>query len=64
MASTVTTNILWGSPPVHELADARVRRGAVRRPVVAVEPTCLCGQALDCCHSAHCPRCGVTLRAS
>lgn len=24
--------------------------------------TCLCGQALECSHTAHCPRCGITLR--
>ncbi len=29
---------------------------------VAAESTCVCGQALDCCHTAHCPRCGVALR--
>ena len=23
--------------------------------------TCDCGQALDCCHTSHCPRCGTTL---
>jgi hypothetical protein len=33
------------------------------RPSVAVEPTCSCGQALECSHAAHCPRCGVTLSA-
>jgi hypothetical protein len=38
-----------------------VRPGAAMTPVVAVEPTCSCGQALDCSHTAHCPRCGVTL---
>ncbi len=25
--------------------------------------TCACGQALDCCHTGHCPRCGVTLHS-
>lgn len=25
---------------------------------------CACGQALDCCHALHCPRCGVTLHAA
>jgi hypothetical protein len=25
--------------------------------------TCSCGQALDCCHTGHCPRCGVTLHS-
>jgi len=24
--------------------------------------TCLCGQQLDTCTQAHCPRCGRTLR--
>jgi hypothetical protein len=28
----------------------------------AGESTCDCGQALELCHAAHCPRCGVTLR--
>ncbi len=27
----------------------------------ALQRTCGCGQALDCCHSGHCPRCGTTL---
>ncbi|MGI9156683.1 MAG: hypothetical protein ACR2FG_08605, partial [Marmoricola sp.] len=22
---------------------------------------CGCGQALDCCHAGHCPRCGIAL---
>ncbi len=26
-----------------------------------LELTCLCGQALELCHAAHCPRCGTTL---
>jgi hypothetical protein len=26
-----------------------------------VEDTCLCGQALELSHAAHCPRCGTTL---
>jgi hypothetical protein len=25
------------------------------------EMTCVCGQALELCHAAHCPRCGTTL---
>ena len=25
---------------------------------------CACGQPLDCCHTTHCPRCGITLRAA
>ena len=28
------------------------------------DATCACGQALDCCHTAHCPRCGITLEAA
>jgi hypothetical protein len=31
---------------------------------VTAESTCACGQALDCCHTSHCPRCGITLRAA
>ncbi len=30
-------------------------------PALSTESTCACGQALDCCHTGHCPRCGVTL---
>jgi len=41
-------------------------------PAVAVLPTsalspaqdCACGQPLDCCHTTHCPRCGITLQAA
>jgi hypothetical protein len=31
-----------------------------------VSPTrdCACGQPLDCCHTTHCPRCGITLQAA
>ena len=29
----------------------------------ATESTCGCGQALELSHTAHCPRCGTTLRA-
>ena len=33
-----------------------------RRRAVGVDvPTCTCGQDLECCHQAHCPRCGRTL---
>jgi hypothetical protein len=28
----------------------------------ATESTCDCGQALELCHAAHCPRCGTTRR--
>jgi hypothetical protein len=33
-------------------------------PAPAAVPDCSCGQALDCCHAHHCPRCGVTLQAA
>jgi hypothetical protein len=33
------------------------------RAMVDDERTCDCGQALDCCHTSHCPRCGTTLRS-
>jgi hypothetical protein len=40
-----------------------VGRGlAVASVAVAADSTCVCGQALDCCHAGQCPRCGVTLR--
>ncbi len=43
---------------------ARTASIAVRSPsCVTGEPTCACGQALECSHTAHCPRCGVTLHA-
>jgi hypothetical protein len=29
--------------------------------VMTAESTCVCGQALECCHRRHCPRCGITL---
>jgi hypothetical protein len=31
---------------------------------VTAGSTCACGQALDLSHTAHCPRCGITLRAA
>jgi hypothetical protein len=31
------------------------------RASAPAELTCLCGQALELCHTAHCPRCGTTL---
>ena len=38
------------------------RPTGTRLPVhTQVELTCLCGQALELCHAAHCPRCGTTL---
>jgi len=38
------------------------RQGApMTYAVVAAESTCGCGQALECCHTAHCPRCGIAL---
>ena len=33
-----------------------------KRAMVDDDRTCDCGQALDCCHTSHCPRCGTTLR--
>jgi hypothetical protein len=63
MASTATTGLIWTPTLVRELTDTLVRPGAARRSFVADEPTCACGQALECSHSAHCPRCGVTLHA-
>ena len=63
MATAATTDVGWAPTSVRELAEHLVRRGAGRRPSVTVEPTCACGQALECSHTAHCPRCGVTLRA-
>lgn len=62
MASTATTDLATASTLLSELKDTLVRRGAATGPSVADEPTCACGQALECYHSAHCPRCGVTLR--
>ena len=61
MADTATMSARWAPPPVRELTDELVRRGAARGPSVANDPTCACGQALDCSHSSQCPRCGVTL---
>jgi hypothetical protein len=52
-----------GTFPVRTLAERLVSRP--RRPMAEVAvvgvTTCACGQALECCHAAHCPRCGVTL---
>ncbi len=31
------------------------------RATVDPFPTCGCGQALDICHTRHCPRCGRTI---
>jgi hypothetical protein len=36
-------------------------QGAVRRPAKAGK--CRCGQDLDICSRAHCPRCGSAVRA-
>lgn len=43
------------------LAGSKSLKGAVRRPASAAK--CRCGQDLDVCSRAHCPRCGSTLRA-
>ena len=48
---------------VRGLTDTPGRRDAARQPSVANERTCGCGQALECSHATHCPRCGVTLHA-
>ena len=51
--------------PVRDLAPrlVGVRGAQVASVAVTAESTCLCGQALDCDHTVHCPRCGVTPRA-
>lgn len=40
--------------------------GAVEEtePDGRTDATCACGQALDYCHTSHCPRCGITLAAA
>ncbi len=43
------------------MARGKRVQGAVRRPSSAGK--CRCGQDLDVCSRAHCPRCGSTLRA-
>jgi uncharacterized paraquat-inducible protein A len=63
MAVTANAGVAWTPTSVRGLAENLARGGATRMPSVAVEPTCACGQALECSHTAHCPRCGVTLRA-
>jgi hypothetical protein len=40
---------------------ATATTGVILAPRMAAELTCACGQALECTHTAHCPRCGVTL---
>lgn len=42
------------------MARGKRVQGAVRRPSAAGK--CRCGQDLDICSRAHCPRCGSTLR--
>ena len=63
MASTATARATWSPLLVRQLTRTLERPHAACRPVVAVEPTCACGQALEWSHTAHCPRCGVTLRS-
>jgi hypothetical protein len=60
MTTTVIPPTDWASGRTVALVD--VRPHPVGRFRVAPEPTCTCGQALDCAHAAHCPRCGITLR--
>jgi hypothetical protein len=68
MTTTTGTGAVWSPAAVRPLTGFAVpshyldRPAAPRRAVVAHEPTCTCGQALDCSHTAHCPRCGITLR--
>ncbi|MEP6815374.1 MAG: hypothetical protein ABI873_07485 [Marmoricola sp.] len=45
------------------LTETVVRPGT-REVAADLLPTCGCGQALDCCHAGHCPRCGVTLHVN
>ncbi len=59
MTTTMTLTRIPGS--VRERQPAPAYRGPAWRPRVSIEPTCSCGQALECCHAAHCPRCGVSL---
>jgi uncharacterized paraquat-inducible protein A len=40
---------------VFEAIDQHVAKGHVH---VDGHPTCACGQELDACRRAHCPRCG------
>ena len=35
--------------------------GTVQTAYAVHETACTCGQSLDGCCAAHCPRCGVTL---
>ena len=63
MASTATARATWTAPQARPVRLTLVRPTEARRPVVADEPTCACGQALEWSHTAHCPRCGVTLRS-
>jgi uncharacterized paraquat-inducible protein A len=61
MTVTATPTAAWAPGRTRDLTDARHHLGGVHQACVAVEPTCVCGQPLDCSHTAHCPRCGVTL---
>ena len=67
MTTTTGAGAVWSPAPVRPVTGFAVpgrlnRPAGSRRAVVAYEPTCTCGQALDCSHTAHCPRCGITLR--
>lgn len=42
------------------MASMTMETGADAR-VSSAETTCLCGQALECSHTSHCPRCGITV---
>ena len=63
MSRTAILGGMWAPIPVRELTDTLWRQGWTRRPFVTDEPTYACGQALDCSHTAHWPRCGVTLHS-
>ncbi len=61
MASAAAVGATWGPALVRQVTHTPERHGSVRRSSVTGEPTCACGQALEWSHTAHCPRCGITL---
>ncbi len=65
MAGTTTAATPSVTISVRELAGRLLGLpGAARGAECTGDSTCACGQALDCCHSGHCPRCGVALRST
>ncbi len=48
---------------MNELLSPRGRRPVAGRPHLDGHPLCSCGQELDLCTHAHCPRCGHRLPA-